>query len=43
LAPLYEQEINNRIENRKLSLMRDALLPRLMSGDLSVAGLGDAK
>ena len=33
LTPLYEQIINNRVESRKLSLLRDALLPRLMSGD----------
>lgn len=43
LAPLYEQVINNRVENRKLSLLRDTLLPRLMAGELSVADFGDAK
>lgn len=43
LAPLYEQLIGNRVENRKLALLRDSLLPRLMSGELSVADLGDAK
>jgi type I restriction enzyme S subunit len=36
LNPLYEQIINNRLENRKLALLRDSLLPRLMSGELSV-------
>ena len=43
LAPLYEQVINNRVESRKLALLRDSLLPRLMSGELSVADLGDGK
>lgn len=43
LAPLYEQIIGNRVENRNLALLRDSLLPRLMSGELSVADLGDAK
>lgn len=37
LAPLYEQIINNRIESRKLSLLRDTLLPKLMTGEISVA------
>jgi type I restriction enzyme S subunit len=40
LAPMYEQIIGNRVESRKLSLLRDSLLPRLMSGELSVADLG---
>ena len=39
LAPLYEQIIGSRIEIRKLALLRDTLLPRLMSGELSVADL----
>lgn len=41
MAPLYEQVIINRVENRKLALLRDSLLPRLMSGELSVAGVMD--
>ena len=36
LSPLYEQIINNRIENRTLSQLRDSLLPKLMSGEISV-------
>ena len=40
LNPLYEQVINNRVENRKLSQLRDTLLPRLMSGELSVPDIG---
>jgi type I restriction enzyme S subunit len=37
LAPLYDLVIANRIENRKLSALRDELLPQLMSGDLDVS------
>jgi type I restriction enzyme S subunit len=36
LAPLYNQLITNRVANRQLSLLRDFLLPRLMSGEISV-------
>jgi type I restriction enzyme S subunit len=36
LAPLYEQVINNRVESRKLSKLRDSLLPKLMTGEISV-------
>ncbi|MDR1109962.1 MAG: restriction endonuclease subunit S [Deltaproteobacteria bacterium] len=44
LIPIFEQIVRNRIECRKLSLLRDQLLPRLMSGELSVADMdGDAK
>ncbi len=43
LAPLYERVVNNRIECRRLAELRDMLLPRLMSGELSVAELGDGK
>lgn len=41
LAPVYEQVVNNRVESRKLALLRDSLLPRLMSGELSVEGAYD--
>ena len=43
LAPLYEQIVNNRIENRKLTLLRNSLLPRLMSGELSVVDIQTVK
>ena len=43
LSPLYERIIGNRVENRKLALLRDTLLPCLMSGELSVADLGSGK
>ena len=36
LSPIYDQIIGNRIENRKLVELRDTLLPKLMSGELSV-------
>ena len=36
LAPLYEQIINNRVESRRLSRLRDTLLPKLMTGEISV-------
>lgn len=39
MQPLYDEIIRNRIESRKLSKLRDALLPRLMSGELDVSGL----
>jgi type I restriction enzyme S subunit len=38
LNPIIEQIISNRIGSRKLALSRDELLPRLMSGELSVDG-----
>lgn len=34
MQPLYDSIISNRIESRKLSELRDTLLPRLMSGEL---------
>lgn len=36
LAPIYSQIISNRIENRKLTEVRDTLLPKLLSGEISV-------
>ena len=43
VTPLFEQWKNNVAENRSLSQTRDALLPRLMSGELSVVDLDAAK
>ena len=37
--PLLGRYLNNRLENEKLSALRDALLPRLMSGELDVSEL----
>ena len=39
MRPLYDSIIANRIESRRLSQIRDALLPRLMSGELDVSAL----
>jgi type I restriction enzyme S subunit len=36
VAPLFEKWKGNVAENRTLSQTRDSLLPRLMSGELSV-------
>jgi type I restriction enzyme S subunit len=41
LAPIYAQIINNRVENCKLILLRNLILPRLMSGELSVDDVND--
>ncbi len=37
IAPLYEQAVACRVESRKLAILRDSLLPRFMSGELSVS------
>ncbi|CAG0943467.1 Type-1 restriction enzyme EcoKI specificity protein [Gammaproteobacteria bacterium] len=36
IAPLFEQKINNALRIRTLANLRDALLPRLLSGQLRV-------
>ena len=43
LKPLFQGIANNQAESSCLSSLRDALLPRLISGKLSVADLRDAK
>jgi type I restriction enzyme S subunit len=37
IAPLFEQKINNALQARTLANLRDALLPRLFSGQLRVS------
>ncbi|MCM1474353.1 MAG: restriction endonuclease subunit S, partial [Muribaculaceae bacterium] len=37
LQPVYSKIINNRIENRQLSVLRDTLLPKLMNGEIDVS------
>lgn len=37
LRPLLSMAIYNRIENKKLSTLRDAILPKLMSGEIDVS------
>lgn len=39
VAPLYEQIKNNAIETANLKTLRDALLPRLMSGEIDVSDI----
>jgi len=36
IAPLFEQKINNALQSRTLAAIRDALLPKLISGELRV-------
>ena len=42
-TPFMESIRQNALESRNLATLRDTLLPRLMSGELSVADLGYAK
>ena len=35
MTPIFEQTISNEIESRRLAELRDMLLPKLMSGELS--------
>jgi type I restriction enzyme S subunit len=41
-APLFERQKNTEQEIDYLAELRDTLLPRLMSGELSIAGIEDA-
>ena len=43
IQPIFETILNNCKENARLAELRDTLLPRLMSGELSVADIGDGK
>lgn len=36
LSPIIDTIINNRVENRRLSEIRDNLVPELMSGTINV-------
>ncbi len=38
-APMFSQIVNNLNENKRLSMLRDGLLPKLMSGELDVSEL----
>ena len=38
-TPMIEQIVNCRLENKRLSLLRDTLLPKLMSGELNVSDI----
>jgi len=37
IQPMLDQLIANRIQSRTLATLRDTLLPKLLSGELSVA------
>lgn len=37
LQPIYEFIIKNRIENKKLILLRNTILPKLISGEIDVS------
>ena len=39
LSPIYEKIVEARLESARLATLRDTLLPRLMSGELSVVNL----
>jgi len=41
-APLYDRIISNLKESRTLATLRDTLLPKLLSGELSVAALDES-
>ena len=38
-SPLLEQIHSNRAENKRLSILRDTLLPKLMSGEINVSAI----
>ena len=38
-SPLLEQIYSNRAENKRLSILRDTLLPKLMSGKINVSAI----
>lgn len=37
--PLFDLIVSNQLENQRLSALRDALLPKLMSGELDVSNI----
>lgn len=43
VAPIYEAILNHSNENFRLANLRDTLLPRLISGELSIADVNAAK
>ena len=38
-APMVEQIVNNRLQNKRLAVLRDTLLSKLMSGELDVSDI----
>jgi type I restriction enzyme S subunit len=43
IKPIFDEIVNRTEESRKLALLRDTLLPRLMSGELPFASLDGGK
>ena len=39
IAPIFDKAFNNTLESRTLATLRDTLLPKLLSGELSVASI----
>ena len=39
MTPIYNLLISNRVENTRLSALRDALLPKLMNGEIDVSNV----
>ena len=39
VMPMFEQIIQNQLENQRLTILRDTLLPKLMSGELDVSDI----
>ena len=37
--PMFQKVLNNSIENQRLSILRDSLLPKLMSGEIDVSSI----
>ena len=37
--PMFQEALNNNIENLRLSTLRDSLLPKLMSGEIDVSAV----
>lgn len=38
-APMIEKIVNNRLQNKRLAVLQDILLPKLMSGELDVSNI----
>ena len=39
MKPIYDVIISNQIENRKLTILRDMFLPKLMSGEIDISNI----
>ena len=39
VLPMFEQIILNQLENQRLSILRDSLLPKLMSGEIDISAI----